>query len=467
MKKNQLYINGQWINSESEEFIPVLNPATEEVIAEVVKATESEVDQAVAAAKEAFPAWNQLAVSERKSFLEKIYEILDRRQAEVAATVVLELGSPIGFTRGGQVKLSLVEMKATLEEIDNFKFEEEYHGSTIIKEGFGPIACITPWNWPLNQIQRKLTPALLAGNTLVVKPASNTPLTALLFAEIIHEAGLPKGVFNLVTGSGSETGGYLAAHPDIPLISFTGSTEVGRGLYEAASKSIKKLIMELGGKSPLIYLPGGDLDLAVDKAMQAIINNQGQSCSALTRFFVPKDQLEVTKEKILAYLKDITLGDPTKEETKIGALISKEQMDKVLAYIEKGKAEGAKLLTGGNRVGDKGFFVEPTVFYDVKNDMTIAQEEIFGPVSCLIAYDSLEEAIEMANDTTYGLSGAVVGPQEEALAVARQLRTGNVFVNEGIKSAKVPFGGYKESGLGREVGLYGVEDYLEVKAIIK
>lgn len=462
---DKLFIDGKWVASHSQETIDVENPATEEVIAQVQAADEADIDAAVQAAKEAFPAWNALDVSERVTYLERILEGLEANKDRIADTIVKELGASRRFAEDNHVEQSPKEMKATLEELKNFDFEEEIDGTKVIKEGFGVVACITPWNYPLNQIQRKITPALLAGNTVVVKPASLTPLTAMIYAEIIEEAGLPDGVFNLVTGSGSSAGDYLAGHPDVDVVSFTGSTEVGKGLYEKASATVKKLVLELGGKSPMVYLKGGDLETAIKQSADTVINNQGQSCSALTRLIVPEDELENVKEALKTYYEDIKVGDPENRETDIGPLISKDQKEQVLEYIEIGKSEGAEILLGGNEMDVPGHYVEPTVFVNVTNDMRIAREEIFGPVLTVLTYETVEEAIEIANDSPYGLSGAVVGPQEEAEKVARQLRTGNIYVNNGPRNPKAPFGGYKESGLGRENGLYGLEDYLEIKAI--
>ena len=407
-----------------------------------------------------------MSVEERRDYVDKIRIGLENHREELAQVISQELGAPIAFARTGQVDLAITEITATLEEIDNYVFEEVVDGALVMKEPFGVVACITPWNYPLNQIQRKITPALLAGNTVVVKPASDTPLTALKFAEIVDQAGLPKGVFNVITGTGSEAGDYLASHPDVQVISFTGSTEVGRGLYSNASETIKKLVLELGGKSAMVFLDGGDLAYAVKRAMGTIIYNQGQTCSALSRLLVPKSRLKEAEALIQSYYQEkAVLGDPTDEETVVGPMVSEQQKERVLEYIQTGKNAGARILVGGQLVDRKGFYVQPTVFVDVDNQMTIAQEEIFGPVLCVIGYDSVEQAIEIANDSPYGLSGAVVGPDDQAIKVARAMRTGNVFVNRGPRSAKAPFGGYKQSGLGRENGVYGLEDYLEIKAI--
>ena len=329
------------------------------------------------------------------------------------------------------------------------------------------VAAITPWNYPLNQIQRKVTPALLAGNTVVVKPASNTPLTAQILADIFDEIKLPAGVFNLITGSGSSAGNYLASHEDVDLISFTGSTAVGKGLYNQAKNGVKKLILELGGKSPNILLPGGDYSSAVAKSLDSVLDNQGQTCTALTRLIVPKDDLDKVKDELLRQYDEraTKIGNPSDMDTVVGPMVSADQQETVLDYIQKGKEEGATVLVGDKPHEGKGYYVTPTIFTDVTNDMTIAQEEIFGPVLSVLSYDTVEEAIEIANDSVYGLSGQVFGPQEEAEKVARQLRTGNIFVNDGARNPKAPFGGYKQSGLGRENGSFGIEDYCELKAI--
>lgn len=466
MKIYQNYIDGQWLSPKSGETLEVINPADETVIAQVAKSSQAEVDQAVKAAREAFSSWKNTPLEERVAYLEKIYQGLVDRQEEIAQVISQELGAPISFARSGQVGLALNEIKATLEEIVKYEFEEVVDTTRVIKEPFGVVACITPWNYPLNQIQRKITPALLAGNTVVVKPASNTPLAGLIYAEIIDAAGLPAGVFNLVTGSGSEVGNYLAGHPQVDVISFTGSTEVGRGLYQQASSTIKKLVLELGGKSAMVYLPGGDLQLAVQKSMDTILFNQGQTCSAMSRLLVPEDKLEETKDLIKEYYEErVKIGDPQDESTLIGPLVSKDQLERVAEYIRIGQEEGAELVLGGKVLNRPGYYIEPTIFVGVDNRMKIAQEEIFGPVLCVITYRDIDEAVRIANDSPYGLSGGVVGPQDLAIQVGRQIQTGNIFINNGPRSPKAPFGGYKQSGLGRENGIYGVEDYLELKAL--
>lgn len=466
MKTKQLYINGEWIDSTGNDIADVLNPATEEVIAKVPVGTNEDVDNAVAAAKAAFPAWNATPIEERIALMEKFDEAINARKEEIADTIVAELGAGKTFALSGQVGLPLSEIRATIDAVKGYDFKYNIENAEIIEEGYGVVACITPWNYPLLQIERKVVPALLAGNTAVLKPASNTPLTALIYTEIMEEVGFPKGVFNLVTGSGSTTGDYLAGHSDVDVISFTGSTAVGTQMYEKAADGIKQIVLELGGKSPLIYLKGGDLKAAVKQAMNTVLNNQGQTCTALTRLLVPKGDLDETKQLILDfYEKEVTIGDPTKDEIKVGPLVSADQRETVLEYIEEGKAEGAEILVGGNKIDGPGYFIEPTVFVNATNEMKISQEEIFGPVLTVLSYDTVEEAIEIGNDIVYGLSGAVVGPKEEAIEVARQLRTGNVLVNGAPRVPSAPFGGYKQSGRGRENGIFGVKDYLEIKAI--
>ena len=465
MKKNQLYINGEWTNSTGQETTDVINPATEEVINTVAIGTKEDIDKAVAAGKDAFPNWNTTPIEERVQYVEKIYDAIEKNRQILADTMVAELGTTQTFAETAQVDLALAEIRAIIDGVKDYEFEYFEDTAKIIKEGYGVVASVSPWNYPLITIERKVIPAIIAGNTVVAKPASNTPLTALLFAKIIDEVKLPKGVFNLVTGSGSTTGDYLTKHEDVAVISFTGSTKVGSQMYKNAATTIKQVILELGGKSALVYLKGGDLKAAVKQAMDTIINNQGQTCAALTRLLVPEDELEDFKQAVLAYYEEaVVVGDPTDKNTTVGPMVSKDQLETVLEYLEIGKKEGAEVLVGGNEIEGTGYYVEPTVFI-ANNDMTISREEIFGPVLTIITYKDEEEAVRIANDSDYGLSGAVVGPEKSAEKVARQLRTGNVTVNGGKRVSKAPFGGYKQSGRGRENGMYGVEDYLETKAL--
>lgn len=466
MEVSKLYINGEWTDSNAGNVTEVKNKYTGEVIGKVFEASQEDVDQAVAAAKEAYPAWQARPVSERIDLMKKLLAELENRKQEIADVIVAELGSTRTFVENGHLPLSLSEIDATIQAVEDYEFEHETGNAVVIEEGYGVVACITPWNYPLLQIERKVVPALLAGNTAVLKPASLTPLTAVIYAEAMEKADFPKGVFNLVTGSGSRTGDYLAKHEDVDVVSFTGSTAVGMDMYDAAKNRIKQLILELGGKSAMIFLEGGDLETCIKTVYGTCVNNMGQTCTALTRLFVPKSELENVKEALIKHNEAFAVyGDPNDPETTVGSMVSEGQAQTVLDYIEAGKAEGAEILFGGNKVDGPGQVIEPTVFVNATNDMKIAQEEIFGPVLTVITYETVEEAIAMANDNDYGLSGAVVGPQEEAEKVARQLLTGNIIVNGADRNPYAPFGGYKLSGLGRENGIYGVKDYLQEKAI--
>ena len=385
MDTKKFYINGEWVDSTGDEISEILNPATEEVIGKVLQGTNDDVDRAVQAAKDAFIDWNATPVDERIALMEKFYVILEDNKNKLTDIIVSELGASKTFAKQGQVELPLSEVRATIDAVKEHDFEYSIEHAQIIEEGYGVVACITPWNYPLLQIERKVVPALLAGNTAVLKPASNTPLTAVFYAELMEKTGFPTGVFNLVTGGGSTTGDYLVGHDDVDVVSFTGSTAVGSTMYEKAANGIKQIVLELGGKSPLVFLDGGDLEAAVKQAMNTVLNNQGQTCTALTRLLVPKGRLEDTKDYILAYYKEaVKLGDPTDEDTMVGPLVSEDQRETVLDYIETGKNEGAEILVGGGEVDGSGYYVEPTVFINVTNDMTIAQEEIFGPVLTVI-----------------------------------------------------------------------------------
>lgn len=467
MKNNKIYINGEWISSTGTEVSWVINPATEEKIGEVAVGTKEDIDKAVAAAKKAFLNWSRTPVEKRIAYMEKIYKGIEKKQQQIADQIIEELGSSRTFVETVHAPQPLNEIRSAINEIKDFNFVEQKRNADIYYEPYGVVACITPWNFPINQIQRKITPALLAGNTVVVQPPTNTPLTALIYAEIIEESGLPKGVFNLVTGKGSDIGNYLAGHEDVDAVSFTGSTAVGETMFKQAGKGIKHLVLELGGKSPLLFLKGGDLKLAVQRSMDTVLNNQGQTCSALTRLIIPEEDLEDAKKEILEYSKEIVVGDPRDPDTIVGPLVSEKQMEKVLDDIKTGVEEGAEILVGGNKIDRKGYYVEPTVFVNVKNHMKIAQKEIFGPVLCVITYSTLEEGIEIANQVPYGLSGAVVGPKEEAEKAALQIRTGNIFINAAEGNPYAPFGGFKQSGFGRENGIYGIKDYLQTKAVFK
>ncbi|CAD2075094.1 aldehyde dehydrogenase family protein [Phocicoccus pinnipedialis] len=467
MNYDKLYINGEWVESHSNEIIEVENPATKERFAKVPKGNEKDVDDAVEAAKIAYKEWNNTDFETRKEYLKKIRDGIEKRQSEFESIIRKELGSSYHFTTTGQVQLSLNEIDAVLEHSDKVKFEEKHDGFTLLREGIGVVAGITPWNYPLNQIQRKLSGALLSGSTIVVKPSSDTPIAAFLLAEVIDEAGLPAGVFNLVTGSGSGVGDYLAGHEDVRMVSFTGSTDVGKKLYEQAEKTVKKISLELGGKSANVVLEGGDLEKAVNASMDTLTNNTGQSCSALSRLLIPEDKKQEAEKYITQYVKEkVRVGNPEDEENTMGPVVSKKQYEQILAYIESGKKEGATVLVGGDVPELDGYYINSTVFTDVTNDMTIAKEEIFGPVLCVITYKDKEEALEIANDSTYGLSGAVFGDSKEAFEFAKQMETGTVILNGAKRMPYAPWGGYKESGVGREIGWFGIEEYTEIKVVL-
>ncbi|HLR39381.1 MAG TPA: aldehyde dehydrogenase family protein [Jeotgalicoccus sp.] len=466
MNYDKLYINGKWVESHSNEKIEVENPATKERFATVPKGNEKDVDDAVAAAKVAYKEWNNTDFETRKEYLSKIRDGIKNRQSEFESVIRKELGSSYKFTTTGQVELSLNEIAAVLEHSDKVNFEEEHEGFTLLREGIGVVAGITPWNYPLNQIQRKLSGALLAGSTIVVKPSSDTPLAAFLLAEVIDEAGLPAGVFNLVTGSGSGVGDYLAGHDDVRMVSFTGSTDVGKKLYEQAEKSVKKISLELGGKSANVVLEGGDIEKAVYASMDTLTNNTGQSCSALSRLIIPEDKKQEAEKYIKQYVEEkVKVGSPEEEENTMGPVVSEKQYDQILEYIESGKKEGASLLLGGDVPELDGYYINSTVFTDVTNNMKIAQEEIFGPVLCVITYKDKDHALEIANDSTYGLSGAVFGEDKEAFEFAKQMETGTIILNGAARKPYAPWGGYKESGVGREIGWFGIEEYTEVKVV--
>ncbi|HJB78330.1 MAG TPA: aldehyde dehydrogenase family protein [Candidatus Nosocomiicoccus stercorigallinarum] len=468
MKYDKIYIDGEWVEPSTTDVIEVENPATEEVFTTVAKATSEDVDKAVEAATRAFKEYNQTSLETRKKYVEEILDGIIERQEEFEETIRQELGSSYNYTKTAQVEQSINEIKAALENADKVDFTEHHEGFDLVREGVGVVAAITPWNYPLNQIQRKLTGILLAGATTVIKPSTKTPVTAYLLAEVIDNTSLPKGVFNLVPGSGSEVGDPLTGHEKVDMVSFTGSTKVGSGIYEQAKENIKNIHLELGGKSPNVLLPNGDAKKSVKQSMDAIINNAGQACSALTRIIVPESRLEEVEGYIKEYVEEnVRIGSPEDEDKTIGPVLSKQQQDKIYEYIETGKKE-ATLLLGGGKVEseDKGYYVEPTVFTNVDNKSTIAQEEIFGPVLAVITYKDVDEALEIANDSSYGLFGAVFGEtKEEAYEFAKQIRTGSILVNGSPRLPAAPFGGYKQSGIGREIGWIGIEEYTELKVL--
>jgi acyl-CoA reductase-like NAD-dependent aldehyde dehydrogenase len=467
--RDKLYIGGEWVDPSGSDTIEVVNPTTEGVIGTIPKGTPADVDRAVAAAREAFETWGQTTPEERAGYLQAIAEGLGARMEELAALIAHELGMPLKLSHMIQAGLPTMDFGSMPALIEEVAWEEEIGNSQVVREPVGVVGAITPWNYPLHQIAAKVAPALAAGCTIVLKPSEVVPLNAFVLAEIIDQVGLPAGVFNLVTGTGPEVGEAIAGHPGVDMVSFTGSTRAGKRVSELASATVKPVALELGGKSPNVILDDADLEAAVTDGVAKCFLNSGQTCSALTRMLVPRERL-AEAEKIAGAVADaFTPGDPFEESTRLGPLVSETQRDRVRGYIEKGVEEGARLVTGGAEAPeglDKGYFVRPTVFSDVSSDMTIAQEEIFGPVLSIIPYEDEEDAVRIANDSIYGLAGGVwSGDEERAKRVARRIRTGQVEINGGAFNPLAPFGGYKQSGHGRELGRFAVEEFLQVKSL--
>ncbi|TGB40463.1 aldehyde dehydrogenase family protein [Mycolicibacterium peregrinum] len=461
------YIDGKWAVSSGNTRIPVINPANDEVIAEVVAGTAADVDAAVAAARAAFPAWSATPVGARADYLTAIAGKLAERSEDLARTISSEMGCPITISRAIQLGLPLNSFAEAANIVREYEFENEYRGSTIVREPFGVLGAITPWNYPLHQIALKVAYGLAAGNTVVVKPSEVTPLCALALTEIIDEIGLPPGVFNLVFGTGADVGEAIAGHDDVDIVSFTGSTRAGRRVQEVAARTVKRVSLELGGKSPNIILDDADLESVVPASVKTMMLNSGQTCSALTRMIVPRDRLAEVEALAKATADALPVGDPSDEGTALGPLSSRAQQERVIGHIRTAMSEGARLVTGGDTATDgPGAFLRPTVFSDVTEDMTIHREEVFGPVLAIEAYDSEDDAVRIANATDYGLAGAVWSASpERAESVARRIRAGQVQINAGAFNANAPFGGYKQSGNGREAGRYGLEEFLEIKSI--
>jgi acyl-CoA reductase-like NAD-dependent aldehyde dehydrogenase len=464
-----LYINGAWVPSTGTGTLSVTDSATEEVIATIPDGSAADVDAAVAAAKAAFPAWSATTREQRAEYLMKINAGLEARTDELADTFAREVGMPHMLSKLIQAGLPKANFAIAASLLGSYEFENQVGNSLVVREPIGVVGCITPWNYPLHQIALKVAPALAAGNTVVLKPSEVAPINAFILAEVIHEAGLPAGVFNLVTGVGPVVGEAIAAHPDVDMVSFTGSTRAGKRVAEVAAQTVKKVALELGGKSPNVILDDADFTKAVADGVGKCFLNSGQTCTALTRMIVPRSRLAEAEEIATATAAAFTPGNPFDPSTRIGPLVSAAQRDRVKGFIQQGIDEGAKLLIGGTDTPDgldQGYFVAPTVFSEVTPDMTIAREEIFGPVLSIIPYDTEEEAVRIANDTIYGLAGGVwSGDPERAKRVARQIRAGQVEVNGGAFNVMAPFGGYKQSGLGREAGTFGLEEFLEVKAL--
>ena len=467
--REKLYVNGEWVEPAGKGMLDVINSTTEEVMGSVPEGNAEDINRAVAAARAAFDSWSATSAAERASFLQKISAGLVARQSEIAGIIASEVGMPLPLATMVQAGMPAMVMGSYAKLLGDYSFEEQIGNSLVVKESVGVIGCITPWNYPLHQVVAKVAPALAAGCTVVLKPSEVAPLTAFILAEIVDDAGLPAGVFNLVTGLGAVVGEALASHPDVDMISFTGSTRAGKRVSELAAQTVKRVALELGGKSANIILDDADLDKAVRGGVNNCYFNSGQTCSAHTRMLVPKERHDEAVRIAKEAAESFTVGDPREGKAKLGPLVSAVQRDRVRSYIKKGIEEGATLVTGGVEAPeglDRGYFMQPTVFANVRNDMTIAREEIFGPVLSIIPYDDEDDAVRIANDTVYGLAGGVWSSDiERAKRVARRLRTGQVDINGGKFNAFAPFGGYKQSGNGREMGRYGLEEFLETKSL--
>ena len=470
MEQLDFYINGSWIKPNGVETLDVINPASEEKVTKISLGTANHVNEAVAAARTAFETYSQTPVEQRIDLLTTIREIYKRRLDDVADAIQTEMGAPTYLAKGAQAMVGLGHLKAAIRSLTNHNFEYE-HGSFIIRhEPIGVCGLITPWNWPVNQVVSKLAPCLAAGCTAILKPSEIAPLSSMVIAEILDEAKVPAGVFNLINGMGPVVGEAMSAHPDIDMMSFTGSTRGGVAVAKASADSVKRVSQELGGKSANIILDDANFEGSIRAGVDSCMSNTGQSCNAPTRMLVPASR----KDDAYSIAKDaaekVIAGDPKKEETTIGPLVSDVQYKKVQNLIQKGIDEGAELLIGGTGKPDgleKGYYAKPTVFGNVENDMAISKEEIFGPVLSMLTYENIDDAVAIANDTEYGLAAYVSGEDKETLtSIARRLRAGQIHVNYGSGGADAPFGGYKQSGNGREKAEWGLEEFLEVKAIM-
>lgn len=463
------YIDGAWVESEGGTRHLVVNPATEQPVSEITLGSAADVDKAVAAAVRAFESWSRTTIDERIALIERIIEAYKARAGDMAEAMSLEMGAPLSLARTAQVGSGLGHFTAAIAALRDFPFEERIGNSMVVHEAVGVVAMITPWNWPLNQITSKVAAALAAGCTMILKPSEEAPGCAAIFAEVLDAAGVPAGVFNLVHGDGPGVGTTLSRHPQVDMVSFTGSTRAGIQIAKNAADTVKRVHQELGGKAPSVVLESADLARAVPGTLVSVLMNSGQSCIAPTRLLVPK-HLEAEAAAIAAGVMQATrTGDPLEEGRHLGPVVNKAQWEKIQSLIAKGVEEGAKLEAGGPgrpEGVDTGYFVRPTLFSGVRNDMTIAREEIFGPVVTIIPYEDEEDAIRIANDTNYGLSAVLFGDAEGVRRVAPRLRAGMVYVNGGQPDPSLPFGGYKQSGNGREYGKFGLAEFLEVKALV-
>ena len=464
----QYFVGGQWQKSTDSDVIDVVNPFSEQVIASVNSCSAKDISSAVDAAHGAFKTWSCTSIETRVLLLRKIAQVLKEQQEDLSNTISSELGMPLKMTQRVQVGSPIATFELTANELEKFQWEEQIGNSKITREPAGVVVAITPWNYPLHQIAAKVAPAIASGCTVVLKPSEVTPLNAILLAKVFELANAPAGIFNLVFGRGPIVGEYLVTNPKVDLISFTGSTRAGKSIMALAADQIKRVKLELGGKSASIILPGADLVKATKSSVNSCFLNSGQTCSALTRLLVQENDYKAVCELAINQAKSFTLGDPMSDSTRLGPLVSKVQQERVKNYIRKGIEEGATLLAGGDTMPEgitKGFFVAPTILGDVKPEYIIAQEEIFGPVLSIIKYKDVDHAIEIANSTLYGLAGAVWGANnDEAMHVAKQIRAGQVDINGGFFNMLAPFGGFKQSGFGRELGKFGIEEFLEFKS---
>jgi aldehyde dehydrogenase (NAD+) len=466
----QFYIDGRWVDPVQAREYRVINPATEAVAGVISMGSAQDVERAVAAARRAFDGYSRTSADERRALLEKILVAYKAHFDEIATAISDEMGAPMKLARESQAQVGVGHLSAMIEVLKTFKFEEPHGAARLILEPVGVCALITPWNWPINQVAAKVVPALAAGCTMVLKPSEFSPFSAILWAKVLHEAGVPAGVFNLINGDGPTVGAALATHPDVDMVSFTGSTRAGTEVAKSAAATVKRVHQELGGKSPNLLLDDVDLERAVKASVLHVLQNSGQSCNAPTRMLVPAAKLAAVEAIAKRIAEAVIVGDPKAEGTAIGPVVSKIQFDRVEGFIAQGIAEGAKVVTGGTgRPAGlaKGYYVKPTIFSNVTNDMTIAREEIFGPVLCILPYASEEEAIQIANDTPYGLA-AYVWSKDAARArqVGRRIRAGQVILNGARGDMNTPFGGFKRSGNGREWGEHGLRDFLEIKAML-
>ncbi|KXP11424.1 aldehyde dehydrogenase [Tsukamurella pulmonis] len=463
------YIDGRWHPSTGTGTIDVIDATTEETIGRVAAGTAEDANAAVAAARAAFDGWSRTPLEERIGFLTRAAQALQARQTEIATLVSQEVGMPFAYSNVVQAGLPVQSLVSIAEVAGTYAFEETVYNSLVVREPIGVVVAITPWNYPLHQVVAKVAPALAAGCTVVLKPSEVAPLTAFVLAEVFDQLGMPPGVFNVVTGTGQSVGEVLVGHDEVDMVSLTGSTVAGRRIGAVAAQTIKKVALELGGKSPLVVLDDADLVEAVSAGLNGCFLNSGQTCIALTRMLVPRAAMAQVEAIAAAGVEQIRVGGPFEPDTVVGPLVSAQQRDRVVGYIEGGIADGARLVAGGPTPPDgleRGYFVRPTVFTDVSEDMAIVREEIFGPVLVIQAYDDEEEAIRLANDTPYGLNAAVFSAdRDRAVAVARRIRAGQVQINDGAFNIHAPFGGYKQSGNGREFGAWGLDDYLETKSM--